>query len=199
MAISLDRPAALSKLDAVNVILAARADNPTAQLGSGASRSGVEAEATLAAESLKVQTERQWEFNTDEDLLLARDSNGYIYLPENLHRFRLSRRSLGLRVADRGGRLYDRLRHTYVFAEDVYVDATFVLAFDDLPQPARWYITLRAAFQAGNQSTPGDPSLRPDAVQVREALAALLSYDLGTGVSNLVLTSPHFSRMRGRP
>lgn len=198
MAISLDRPVALSKLDAVNLILAARGDNPTAALGASASRSGVEAEDALAAESQKVQTETAWNFNTDEDLRLTPNDSGFIYLPENLHRFRLAARSGNLSVVERGGRLYDRANHTFVFSQDVYVDATFVLAYDDLPQPARWYIALRAAFQVGNQKMPGDPSLRPDANQVSMAKASLQSFDLGLGVSNLVGTSPHFNRMRRR-
>lgn len=196
MAISLDRPSALSKLDAVNVILAARGVTPSAT--TNGKRAAVEAEETLATWSLNVQVDRTWNFNTDEKLTLTPNSDGLIYLPETLHMLKPVGKDAGLEVAERGGRLYDRYNSTFVFTATVDVKATYVFPWSDLPSPARWYIALLSAFQVGNQETPGDPSLRVSQKNLNDALSALESYDRKLGPRSLRTTNPHFNRMRGR-
>jgi hypothetical protein len=196
MTLSLDRPTALTKLDAVNLLLAARGDTKVASLGNTASRAAVEAEDVLASTALEVMQD-DWNFNTEEKLGLAPNSDGYIYLPENLLKFSPTYISAGLELADRGGRLYDRRNSTFAFSSTVYLKATFALAFDDCPQVVRWYFAIKAAFQYGNQNTPGDPSLRVDANHVAMAEAQFISYDRELGPKSLRQTSPHFMRIRG--
>jgi hypothetical protein len=43
--------------------------------------------------------------------------------------------------------LYDRDNQRFTFTDDVYVDLTLGLAFEDLPETARRYISLRSARQ----------------------------------------------------
>ena len=197
MALSLDRPVALSKLDAVNIVLAARGHAPATQLGEGSLGSTLEAEAALASTSLAVQT-AEWSFNKDDMLKLDRNSVGEVFLPENTLSFEPTGSSEHLNLAQRGSRLYDRDKSTFTFEEDVYVSITLALAFEDLPQPARWYITMVAAFQYGNQTVPGSPSLRPTQMQVEEARIALDRYDNKNRQRNLRATNPHFKRLRKR-
>lgn len=196
MAITLDRPTQLTKLDAVNAVLEARGGSPVAS--PGASRAAVEAENTLALWSMVCQTERKWNFNTDEKLTLSPNVSGEINLPEDLHLFEPIESSWGMDLADRGGRLYDRSTSTFVFTSDVYVRATYILPFDDLPSPARWYVTIKAAFQVGNQETPGNASLRVDKMHVDRAKASLESYDRALGPKTLRYRNDHFRRQRGR-
>ena len=48
-------------------------------------------------------------------------------------------------VAIRGNRLYDRKNKTYQFEQSIKADLTILLEFNELPQAARHYITIRAA------------------------------------------------------
>ena len=197
MSISLDRPVPLSTLDAVNVVLQARGERPTAQLGASARSAAREAEDALASQSSIVQGQG-WNFNTDHSVELVPNTSGEILLPEGLITFTPERIPTGSRPVDRGGRLYDSGNNTYVFSGPVTATLLFLLPFTDLPQPARWYIALSAAYEYGNRSVPGSPSLRPTEGQVIAAKARLEQNDLNTGPSNLRTTNPHFRRMRRR-
>ena len=197
MALSLDRPVALSKLDAVNIVLRSRGHSPASQLGEGSLGTTLEAEEALAAASLAVQTE-EWSFNKDDSLKLDRNLDGEILLPENTLSFEPTGESEQLNLAQRGSRLYDRSNSTYVFEEDVYVSISLALAFEDLPQPARWYITMLASYDYGNQTVPGDASMRPTQMQVQKARELLDRFDNKTRERNLRARNPHFNRLRGR-
>jgi hypothetical protein len=52
-----------------------------------------------------------------------------------------------LDIVQRGGKLYDRYNNTYVFDEDLYVDLTIILEWEELPEHARQYITIKAGRQ----------------------------------------------------
>lgn len=196
MALSLDRPSPLSKLDAVNMVLRSIGKTPAARLGQGARGDTLDAEAAVAQALLEVLQE-EWSFNKDDKLLLKRNQSGEIYVPENLLSFEVTHTSEHLDIAQRGQRLYNRAESTFRFEEDVYVSASLALAFDDLPQAARWYIAVKAAFDFANTKVPGDPSLRPTAEQVREARVLLDRFDNKSRQRNLRTVNPHFNRLRG--
>ena len=50
-----------------------------------------------------------------------------------------------LDVTQRGSKLFDCKNNTYVFTKDVKVSLIRLLDWDELPEPARRYITLRAS------------------------------------------------------
>ncbi|MCQ1856388.1 hypothetical protein, partial [Neorhizobium galegae] len=51
----------------------------------------------------------------------------------------------------RGQRLYDRRNHTFEIGKTVKVEIVFLLPFEELPEAARTYITIKAGrrFQEG--------------------------------------------------
>lgn len=195
MTISLDNPVRISKLDAVNIILQARGKNPTSQLGDGARTDAQDAENALAEASISVQ-QNEWSFNEDRERKLSRNSSSEIELPNNLLNFEPVSSSANLTVTQRGSRLYDTTKGTFKFDQDVTLAIKYALPFEDLPQPARWYITMLASFNFGNQSIPGDVSLRPTEVQISKAKAALETFDNKLRPHNL-RNNPHFKRLRG--
>lgn len=196
MALSLDRPVPLTKLDAVNLVLRARGHEPTAQLGEGARATAQEAEEALAAALLETLQE-EWSFNKEDELRLQPDPAGNVYLPENLVSFEVTGPSEGLNVSARGNRLFDRDGGTFRFSGTVHLSAALALPFEDLPQPARWYITKKAAFDYGNQAVPGDPSLRPSLEEVQRARVLLDRFDNKLRRRNMRTGNPHFKRLRG--
>jgi len=105
-----------------------------------------EAEAVLA-EALRAVQIQGWEFNTDDEYELALVA-GKIAVPTNAaqvavpfyrHQKHITQRS------DSGTmRLYDKTNKTFTFTHAVKADIVWMFEFEDLPQVARWYITIRA-------------------------------------------------------
>lgn len=131
-----------TKLDAVNMMLASVGESPVNQIPD----TGV-TEATIAQDILlevnkEVQANGAW-FNTEPEVPLSPDQDGYINLPSNALEVDASDRTID--VVMRGSKLYDRANRTYIFTDTVKVDITYLLPFEDLPQTARTYIAIRAA------------------------------------------------------
>jgi hypothetical protein len=69
-----------------------------------------------------------------------------IFLPQNCVDADLNPRQYPDRdIVVRGKRLYDRKEHSYQFNETIYADITLLLPFEEIPEAARRYITVRAA------------------------------------------------------
>lgn len=194
MAISLDTPVPLTKLDAVNVVLRSRGLQRTSALGDAARPQAREAEDTLASALLEVLT-GDWHFNKQNRLKLTPDANREITLPNNLLSFVPTYVSQDMSLTQSGPRLFDMEKGSFKFDGPVYLEATFGFGFEDIPQPIRWYVALNAAFQVANQKTPGDASMRPSAEQLALAHSNALSFDSKLRPRNL-RTNPHFQRMR---
>lgn len=175
----------LSELEAVNIMLATLGESPVSTLNTTGDLHVSVATQMLYDISREVQTVG-WHFNTEEDYPLIRDLSSNIPYPNN---------ALSLDVSDdysskydavmRGGKLYDRKAHSYVFAEDLKVDIVFFLSWAELPQPARQYIAILAArrFQRRFQ---GDAQIEKDTT-MEEALAKaqLEDFDASTRDYNL--------------
>lgn len=91
--------------------------------------------------------------NTDYEYGLSRDSNNFISLPTNtLKVYDISSSSTRLRdVVQRGTKLYDRKKNTYAFTEDLKVTLVTFLAWEDLPQTVRNYVTVNTARKFASQ------------------------------------------------
>jgi len=135
-----------SELDAVNIMLGTIGESPISSLDAS---TGV-ADAVIARQILSeiaVQVQEEgWHFNVEENFVLTPSTDtGNIFLPANC----LEADSTGddklLDLAMRGRRLYDRTNHTFVFTKSIKANLVLMLEFDDLPQAARHYITVRAA------------------------------------------------------
>ena len=139
MAVSLS-----TELDAVNTMLQSIGESPVNTLD----QSGV-VDATLAltilTETSRDVQARSWHFNTERAYTLHPQAFApfYIYAPANVLWLDASDESLDIVV--RGDKLYDKARHSFEFDGPVKVDMTLMLAFAELPQAARSYITIRAA------------------------------------------------------
>ena len=139
-----------TELEAVNVMLAVIGESPINSLNSPAVVDAVTAQAVLSEISRAVQTSG-WHFNTEVDYpLIPTVFDSEIQVPGNCLRIHATGVDRGTDVVQRGTRLYDRVNHTYKFTKKLMVDMVVLLPFSELPEAARYYITIRAArtFQA---------------------------------------------------
>ena len=139
MAISLT-----SKLDAINSMLFGVGEAPVNTMNSGLQEAEIAA-VTLETISREVQS-AGWAFNTDLRYTLNRNSVNHINVPTNcVHIDTLGlKRDYDSDIVMRSQKLYDRTKNTFEFTASVVVDMIVLLEFEDLPEIARRYITLRA-------------------------------------------------------
>ena len=114
-------------------------------MGSGLQEAEI-AEVVLDNVSRDVQS-AGWHFNTEIRYKLIRTANKTISLPANVVKIDKTNllRDYNIDVVERGRQLYDRIGNKYTFDDDIEVDMVVLLPFDEIPEVARRYITLRAA------------------------------------------------------
>ena len=139
-------PASTTKLEAVNTVLATVGSSPVSSLTGAQSTDVRVAVSTLDEISREVQAVG-WHFNTDEKVPLQPDETTLeITLPDTAVRVDLEDSiSLRMAVAQRGRRLYNKTDRTYQFTQTLAATIVSLLEWDELPEPAKRYITIRAA------------------------------------------------------
>jgi hypothetical protein len=133
-----------SKLEAVNIMLSSIGEAPVNRLSSGLVEAET-AETILSQTSRSVQAEG-WHFNREVNVEIAPDLSGEIVLASNTIRADMMNNTTNtdIDLVQRGGKMYDRLNHTFKINEGVKLDVVYELAFEDLPAVARRYITVKA-------------------------------------------------------
>jgi hypothetical protein len=134
-----------SKLEAVNTMLGYIGEAP---INSIATASALPLSAALAKNILdEVSREIQsdgWQFNTIENFKLAQGiPTGTFQVPANTLQVDAVDRSYD--IVQRGLNIWDRTKNTATFTVDTLtVNMTFLLDWEDLPEQARRYITIKA-------------------------------------------------------
>lgn len=163
-----------SELDAVNIMLGTIGESPISSLDASTGvADAVIARQILSEVAIHVQ-EEGWHFNVETNFTLTPSSDtGEIYLPANCLEVDTSGPDALMDVAMRGRKLYDRTNHTFVFSKNITADLVLMLEFEELPQAARHYITVRAA-RVFQQRVVGSDTLgsftERDEVRARTAL-----------------------------
>lgn len=133
-----------TKLQAVNTMLATIGEAPISTLVSPGLLDAVNAIALLDEINREVQT-LGWQFNTEDNYELALDSDSKIPIPSNTLRVDTWGPDEVTDVTSRGGFLYNKTTHSFIFTKSVKVEIIVYLDFEDIPESARRYITIRAA------------------------------------------------------
>ena len=126
-----------------------------------------------------------WVFNRENHFPLTPDSNGEIYVPENILRMDVYENDI-YRTTDlvkRNGRLYDKLNHTYIFdpLKAIYFDIVWKWEYEELPSVFKRYITLRASGRAATQLVTNPQLVQLLATQEAQARAACMEYECTQG------------------
>lgn len=152
-------------LEAVNTALSCIGEAPVNSLDTAATSDVALAVRTFNEVNRKVQSEG-WDFNTEEDVELAKDDDGNVALPLNTLRAHVDKtKYAGIDPVVRGNSFYDRKNRTYAFTTNIVAQRlVLMLDFTELPQTAREYITIRAARLFVDRSN-GDQAFRSYTLQ----------------------------------
>lgn len=133
-----------TKLQAINTMLSVVGEPPVNSLSAQRADS-------LIAQNILDEVAREvlsygWQFNTENDVLMTPEtSTGYIYIGDSIVRVDMDPMYLNYDIVIRGNRLFNRKTNTYVFSEVIKVIQIILMDFDDLPEVAKRYISIRAA------------------------------------------------------
>lgn len=174
-----------TELEAVNTILESIDEPPVGSLSLTGLYPLDKAKRVLDEVSRVVQS-KGWAFNTEEDFTVPRAPDGTAALPANVLSFDIDP---DLRMVARGLRVYDTGNRTFTLTKDPTGSAVLLLPWDDLPQAARHYITLRACRTAQGRSSVADSTYRYTEEDVRDAEAALGETEATTGNHNMLTDS----------
>ena len=120
-----------------------------------------------------------WHFNTEKHVTFARDANGKIAIGNDILSMDLhdnqAKRTFDL--VRRSGFLYDKIKHTDVFTQDLDLDIVRLYNFEDLPIVFRRYIIYRASRVAATQLVANAGLVKLLGVQEQQARAALQEYE----------------------
>ena len=138
--------AGTTKLEAINTILSIIGEAPINSLTGTLPLDGVLAKNILDEISREVQS-AGWFFNTEHKVKLSKDTDNKIPLGSNVMRVdvdphRYSRASIN--PIKRGLFLYDKVKHTFTFDDDLEASVVYYLEFTELPENVKRYITIRA-------------------------------------------------------
>jgi hypothetical protein len=131
-------------LQAINTMLSAVGEPP------------VNALTTQRADSLIAQTILEevcrevltygWHFNSEDKIVLSPESGtNYIYVSDSVVRIDMDVAYRSYDVVIRGNRLYNRVTNSYEFFEPITVQRVILMDFDEMPETAKRYVTIRAA------------------------------------------------------
>ena len=182
--------AASTELEAINIMLASIGEAPINTLTGTLPVDAKLAQNTLSEINKEVQSEG-WSFNTEIDVVLTRDSSNNINLAANVISADPNiHHHPDVDAIQRGLKFYDRKNHTFEFEADLKSTVVFLRDFDEIPEPARRYITIKAS-RVFVDRLVGDEGLRSfleqDEVRAR---AILMETDLENGDHNLLRGDP---------
>ena len=183
--------AATTELESVNIMLAAIGEAPINSLTGTLPVDARLAQSTLTEVNKEVQSEG-WSFNTEIDVTLTKnDANNHISLSTDVLRVDPNiHQHPTIDAIQRGLKLYDRLNNKYEFDEDLICTVVYFRTFDEIPEPARRYITIKAA-RIFVDRLVSDDGLRTYTQQDEvRARAILMETDLANGDHNILRGDP---------
>tara|TARA_R100000322_G_scaffold64731_2_gene40586 strand:- start:345 stop:953 length:609 start_codon:yes stop_codon:yes gene_type:complete len=185
--------AATTELECINIMLAAIGEAPINSLLGSLPVDAVTAQKTLNEINKDIQNEG-WSFNQEFNVVLTRDNNGHINI--GIDMLKVDANVFDHPTIDtvqRGLKLYDRKNNTFVFDTDLTCNVTYFRDFDELPEPARRYINVRAA-RVFVDRLVGDDGLRTYTAQDEaRARANLMETDMDNADHNVLSGDPNLN------
>tara|TARA_R100001082_G_scaffold72503_1_gene41497 strand:+ start:121 stop:729 length:609 start_codon:yes stop_codon:yes gene_type:complete len=187
--------AATTELESINIMLAAIGEAPVNSLTGTLPVDVKLAQSTLTEVNKEVQSEG-WSFNTEIDVTLTRDGSNNIALSTDVLRIDPNiHQHTNIDAIQRGLKLYDRLNNKYDFDEDLICTVVYFRTFDEIPEPARRYITIKAA-RIFVDRLVSDDGLRTYTQQDEiRARAILMETDLSNADHNLLRGDPSLTNV----
>ena len=185
--------AATTELECINIMLAAIGEAPVNSLTGTVPVDVRMAQSTLTEVNKQVQSEG-WSFNTEIDVTLTRNASNNVVLGTDVLRVNPQTHDHpSIDAIQRGLKLYDRKNNTFIFDEDLKCTVVYFRSFDELPEQARSYMTIKAARIFVDRFV-SDQSLRTytqeDEIRAR---SVLMETDLSNADHNMLIGDPAIS------
>ena len=136
-----------TELEAVNTILSTIGEAPLSTLTGSLPVDGTTAKNILNEISREVQS-AGWHFNTQYKVDLTRDTDNKVPIGTDVVRVELSNKydKSSYDVVQRGSYFFNLAKNSDIFDQDFTENTLiYLLQFEDLPEQARRYITIRSA------------------------------------------------------
>ena len=187
--------AATTELESINIMLAAVGESPVNNLTDTLPVDAQQALSILNEQSRMIQSEG-WSFNTEIDVTLPKDNFKKVALGVDVLRVDPNiHHHPNIDAIQRGLKMYDRLNNTFEFDQDLICTIVYFRDFTEIPEPARNYITIKAA-RIFIDRLIGDNNLRAYNQQDEaRARAVLLETDTENGDHNLLRGDPSLTNV----
>jgi hypothetical protein len=130
-----------------------------------------------------------WNFNTEINYPFTPDIDGTITVPEGILQISDNKNSnvQAYQTVLRGGRLYDKIAHSFIFptADPLLCDVVWLFAFADLPQVFQDYIAQRAARVFAGSVVGSKEMFQFNAQDETILRSNCLAYDTNTSAVNI--------------
>lgn len=167
-----------TRLKAVNTIISNVGQAPVTSLETGNPLVEM-AEQILDEITLAVLSEG-WEFNTERGYPFTPANDKKITIPDNVLRIDATPGN-GEQLVIRGGKLYDRVAHSFAFDGQQHLDVVWLFDFEELPEAFKNYITIRAANVFAGRSVGSQEAVTFGQREEVVARATLMEYDTQQG------------------
>ena len=173
-----------TELESVNVILSTIGESPLNSLSGSLPVDGTVAKNVLSEVSREVQS-AGWHFNTHYKATLTRDTNNKIPVGTNVVRVELDPNLVSKADYDlvqRDGFLFNMAKNTDIFDRN-FEDVTQVLllAFNEIPEQAKRYITIRSARVFHDRTLGANTLHKFSQEDEKQALSILRNAEARTG------------------
>jgi len=184
-----------TELECINIMLAAIGEAPINSLLGTLPVDARIAQSTLTEVNKSVQSEG-WSFNTETDVTLTRDGSNHVNLPADVLRVDANiHQHPTIDPIQRGLKLYDRQNNKYEFDEDLICTVVYFRDFNEIPEPARYYMNIKAA-RIFVDRLVSDQGLRTYTQQDEvRARAILMETDLANGDHNMLRGDPSLTNV----
>ena len=173
-----------SELDALNVLLTNIGQQPILNIKN--TNPQVALAKTVLNQVISDVLTEGWTFNRELDFPIEPNSDGEVYLPENVVAWDLTWPT-DYDVVIRDGKLYDKRNHTYEFDKNttLKMDIVWLFDFEDIPNAIRNYITIRAANLFAMRTTGSTEIAKYGQQEEMQARATALDYETQQGDWNI--------------
>lgn len=168
-----------TKLEAINTMLSCIGQAPLNSLNGTKSYFTISAEKILNDEIKRIQLQG-WDFNSEDNYPLVPNTNNEIVIPSNLIMINMPSYYKN-RYVVRNNKLYDKQEHTFTINKTLYASVVFCLEFEELPEVAREYAKMSAAYKFVKRELGSEKACAYTQEDLSEARIALEQHELEIG------------------
>jgi hypothetical protein len=176
-----------TRLEAINEMFSGIGQAPVVSLDESNPEISL-ALSVLETVNKEVQSEG-WHLNTEVNYPFTPDVNGEITVPETVLQISDNKLSnlQNYQTVVRGGKLYDKVNHTFVFpqGDPVLCDVVWLYDFEDLPEVFVRYITQRATRVFAGRALGSEAMVTFSSQDEAILRANCIAYDTSTSEANV--------------